>query len=355
VTVRMEERGRLVRRATDSSVDRAVVELAMRRALDLSRATFPHPNPRVGAVILDPMGEVCAAGTHAGPGSHHAERAAIAEKSFPHHTMVVTLEPCDHTGRTPPCTEAILDAGIDTVVVGALDPDTRVAGRGVERLRRAGITVHTGVLADQVEASDAAYFFHRRNGRAMITLKMASTLDGQVAAADGTSQWITGEQARRDVHQLRAAHDAVMVGSGTVIADRPSLTVRLDGYQGPQPRPVIVAGRRALPPDAPSMMRDPLVYGSPDGADLHGIATDLPNHGILGVLVEGGPTLAGALFDEGLVDRLAWYVGGMVAGGLGVPAFPGVFATLGDARRIMIDDIRMVGADIRIDARPEVV
>jgi diaminohydroxyphosphoribosylaminopyrimidine deaminase/5-amino-6-(5-phosphoribosylamino)uracil reductase len=340
-----------VRRETDNTVDRADAESAMRMALDLTRSTHPHPNPRVGAVIIDSHGIVRAAGAHVRPGTAHAEVLAIDGRRFDGDTMVVTLEPCVHTGRTEPCTEAIVAAGIARVVVGAIDPDPRVAGRGVERLRKAGIRVETGILAKDVEALDPGYFFHRRTGRALVTLKMATTLDGQAAAADGTSQWITGERARIDVHELRSRHDAVMVGSGTVIADAPRLSVRLDGYDGPQPRPVLIVGRRPVPDDAPLLERDPLIYREEHGVDLNFVLEDLPEHGILTVLAEGGPTVARSLMDKGLVDEIVWYLGGRLGGGLGTPAFDGTFPTMLDAFPITIRSVDQFDDDVRVTAR----
>ena len=322
----------------------------MREALALTEGTFPHPNPRVGAVIIDGGGSVVASGAHFGPGRPHAERAAIGDRRYPGHAMVVTLEPCNHTGRTPPCTDAIIEAGIDTVIVGATDPDPRVAGAGIERLRAAGVTVVADVAAPSVEARDPAYFHHRRTGRARTTLKIASTLDGNVAAQDGSSRWITGTAAREDVHRLRGEHDAVMVGAGTALVDDPELSVRLESWSGPQPRPVVVAGSRQLPSDLRVFDRDPLVYRSDDGVDLDATLQDLPNHGILSVLVEGGPTLAASLVGEDLVDELVWYVAGALGAGSGIGPFPGGFETISDLRRLTITDVTRIGDDVRITA-----
>ena len=204
----------------------------MRTAIEAALDANPHPNPRVGSIVLDSSGSVVGRGIHHDAGEPHSEQAALAEagQAARGGTLIVTLEPCNHHGRTPPCTEAILDAGVARVVIGAIDPDTRVAGGGVERLREAGIEVTLGLLADEVEQMDPAYFHHRRTGRPRVTLKAAMTLDGQVAARDGSSQWITSPEAREDGHRLRAEADAVMVGAGTVLADDPELTVRLPGY-----------------------------------------------------------------------------------------------------------------------------
>ena len=224
-------------------------------------------------------------------------------------------------------------------------------GRGIEMLRQAGIGVDVGVLANEVEAADPAYFHHRRTGRARITLKVASTMDGQVAALDGTSQWITSPEARADAHALRARHDAIVVGSGTVITDDPALTVRLDAWAGDQPRPVIVAGRRDIPDAARVMGRDPVVYRSASGVDVDAMVRDLPKHGILGALVEGCPTLSRSLLDAGVVDEVVWYVGAALAGGTGRPAVEGAFTTLADRHLLSIVDVTPVGPDVRITAR----
>lgn len=339
-----------MRHVVDNTVDRTDVDHAMRRAIAETAGTFPHPNPRVGAVILDSSGNVVSSAAHLRKGEAHAEHLAIDSRSLPDHTLVVTLEPCNHFGSTPPCTEAIIESGIRRVVVGAVDPDPRVAGRGIERLREAGVDVTVGTLADEVEANDPAYFHHRRTGRAFATVKIASTLDGQTAAADGTSQWITGDESRADVHRLRAEHDAVLVGSGTVIADDPALTVRLEDYEGPQPRPVVLAGKRELPEGAQLLHRDPIVYHSDSLPDIDKVLTDLPAHGVLSVLVEAGPTIASAFIEAGAVDRLVWYVGGKLAGGTGHPAIAGVFETIAAAIPLHIDSVELLGGDLKISA-----
>ena len=349
----MGERGRFVRRLASDTLPAIDAEGLVRDALALTAGTHPHPNPRVGAVIVDPEGVVVSGGAHQEVGTPHAERVAIGDRRFPGHTMVVTLEPCDHTGRTPPCTKAILEAGIDTVVVGATDPDERVSGRGIARLREAGVRVLADVAPSLVEANDPAYFHHRRTGRARVTLKIASTLDGNVAAIDGTSRWITGPEARADVHRLRGESDAVMVGAGTVIADDPELTVRLDGWTGPQPTPVLILGEREIPGDRAVMEREPLCYVDPDGVDLDAVLSELPDHGILSVLVEGGPTLAGSMVRAGLVDEVVWYVAGALGVGRGREPFAGTFTTISDLRTLAVSDVTPIGNDVRITGRFE--
>jgi len=340
-------------------------ERLMREAISLAVATRPHPNPRVGALVLDADGRMVGRGMHAGPGSPHAEALALEEagERAAGGTLVVSLEPCDHTGQTPPCTEAVLASGVVRVLVGVEDPDPRVAGRGIGRLRSAGVDVVVGIAAAEAEGLDPGYFHHRRTGRPRVTLKMALTLDGWAAAADGSSQWITSEEAREDGHLLRAAADAVMVGAGTVLADAPALTVRFPNHSGGQPRTVVVAGRRPLPVQARLWERRPLVLApgpvdcpgevvvlpGPDGVDLAAGLSALGERGLLDLLVEGGPTLAGSLLRAGLVDRCVFYFGARLGGGVGTPALRGAFATLADARRARIGSVAAVGPDVRIE------
>jgi len=344
-------------------------ELAlMRRAIALSAGTMPHPNPRVGAIVVSEDGKIVAEAAHHEAGGPHAEAAALlqAGEAALGSTLVVTLEPCAHFGRTPPCTDAIVNAGVSRVVVGTLDPDRRVAGNGVAALRSAGIVVVEGVGADAVHANDPSYFHHRSTGRPLVTLKMAMTLDGQAAAADQTARWITGPEARLDGHRLRASSDVVLVGCGTVIADDPRLDVRLDGYAGRQPRPAIVAGRRAVPPDAKLLERNPIVFVPDDdapvppgiervvlpgatGVDLGAALAYLGDHDALDVMIEGGPTLAGASLRAGIVDRVVLYYGAKLAGGVGKPGFDGVFATIGEAFVVDIEKVDVLDGDVRVE------
>lgn len=341
---------------------------AMRQAIVVGNRHRPHPNPRVGAVLTLPDGQILGSHGHVGTDEVHAERGLIdlVGDIPPNAVLVVTLEPCAHTGRTPPCADAIIAAGIRTVIVGAIDPDVRVAGKGIARLRAEGVEVVVGVEAAAVEESDPGYFHHRRTGLPLATLKQASTLDGQIAAADGTSQWITGDEARTDAHRLRAAHDAVLIGAGTLRADDPHLDVRLEGYDGPQPRAVIVAGSRPLPSDLFLWQRDPIVLAS-DEADfpefdvIHagtgGVVdfrrgfTALAERGILSVLVEGGAGIAAALWNADLIDRGVQYFGAKVAGGTGRGAFDRVFPTLAAAVDVEITSVANLGGDLRVDWR----
>ncbi len=338
----------------------------MERALALASAERPHPNPRVGAVVVATDGTVVGEGAHQGAGTMHAEAMALAAAGHRARggTLVVTLEPCDHQGQTPPCTGAIIDAAVSRVVVGAVDPDARVSGRGSARLQAAGVDVTTGVLAEEVVKADPAYFHHRRTGRPRLTLKAALTLDGQTAAVDGSSQWITGPGARHDSHLVRASADAIIVGAGTLIIDDPALDVRIDGYKGPQPRPVIIAGTRPLPEHLQLWGRNPIVVttarrdgpGEPlivpageDGLpDLNSALLLLGQMGLLEILVEGGSVLAGALWQADLVDRAIFYIAGKVAGGTGRPVFASIWPTLDAAKPVEITAVEQLGPDLKV-------
>ncbi|MDE0673995.1 MAG: bifunctional diaminohydroxyphosphoribosylaminopyrimidine deaminase/5-amino-6-(5-phosphoribosylamino)uracil reductase RibD [bacterium] len=343
----------------------------LRRALKKAAEARPHPNPRVGALVMDPGGQLVGTGVHQGPGSPHAETLALDEAGSRAKggTLITTLEPCVHSGRTPPCVDRITGAGVAAVVVGADDPDRRVSGRGRAVLEELGIEVAGPLLTEEVEAADPAYFHHRRTGRPRFTLKAAVTLDGWTAARDGTSQWISGPAARRDGHRLRASADGVMVGAGTLRADDPSLTVRLEGARTPQPPAVVVAGRARLPAVRKLWERRPLVIApqptdvvppdlqviAPGGdglVDLALAARALGERGLLEVLVEGGPRLAGGMWSAGLIDRGVFYMAARVAGGEGLPVMSGAFSTLSASRQAIIEDVQKVGEDLRIEWRP---
>src|SRR5438309_929473 len=279
-------------------------ERAMRRALEVAASVrvSTSPNPWVGAVI-EPGGFE---GATQPPGGAHAEIVALdaARESARGATMVVTLEPCAHHGRTPPCVDAIVDAGIARVVVGVEDPDPNVRGRGIARLREAGVEVEVGVLADEVRAQLAPYLKHRSTGRPWLVLKLAASVDGGTAAPDGSSQWITGEEARADAHRLRAESDAVIVGAGTVRADNPSLTVR--HVDGQDPLRVVLGKAPADAKVQPAVELD---------GDLDDVLDELGRRGVLQAVVEGGPTVAGAFHRAGLVDRYVIYLAPALFGG----------------------------------------
>jgi diaminohydroxyphosphoribosylaminopyrimidine deaminase/5-amino-6-(5-phosphoribosylamino)uracil reductase len=258
----------------------------------------------------------------------------------------------------------VVEAGVRKVVIGAIDPDQRVSGAGVAWLKAAGVEVETGVLAQEAESVDPAYFHHRRTGLPLVTLKVAMTLDGSVAATDGSSQWITSQEARQDAHRLRASTDAVVVGAGTFRADDPLLTARVEGVET-QPVPVVVAGRQSLPIDRRIWERSPLVIsarplGVPSGEvvvvggddewpDPVKSAQALADRGLLDVLLEGGPQLTGAWWRAGVVSRGVIYVGPRMAGGRGMAPIEGDFATMAQSSGVNINDVRMVGPDIRIE------
>jgi diaminohydroxyphosphoribosylaminopyrimidine deaminase/5-amino-6-(5-phosphoribosylamino)uracil reductase len=342
----------------------------MHRAIELAREwPYTHPNPRVGAVIIDSANEVIGEGWHRGPGTDHAEVVALKEagEAARGATVYVTLEPCSSHGRTPPCVDALTAAEVSTVVVGAIDPDPKVAGRGVRHLEAAGIEVITGVAERQARELDPAYFHHRVTGMPMVTIKWAMTLDGSVAADDGTSQWITGERARRDAHELRSKVDGVVVGAGTMRTDDPRLDVRIDGFAGVQPRPVIVAGRAELPEGATVWERDPVVVATSDRSvpsgqvlvvdeveghpDPKETARGLANLGMLHLLLEGGPTVAAAWWQAGVITNGVVYIGSKVGGGTGRSPLAGLFATIEGASTVEFETVRSVGDDVVIAFR----
>ncbi|MDJ0924575.1 MAG: bifunctional diaminohydroxyphosphoribosylaminopyrimidine deaminase/5-amino-6-(5-phosphoribosylamino)uracil reductase RibD [Acidimicrobiia bacterium] len=355
------------RRALSDNLDEQRRAMAMmRRALGLASQTQPHPNPQVGAVVVS-HGAVVGEGAHAAPGEPHAEVLALeaAGTRARGATVYVTLEPCSHDGRTPPCTDALVGAGVAAVIVGARDPDERVRGEGIRTLEEAGIEVIAGVLEDEVVAADPGYFHHRHTGLPLVTLKLATTLDGQIAAADRTSKWITSEEAREDAHRMRAAADVIVVGAGTVIDDDPRLDVRLPGYSGRQPRPVVIAGSRDLPQSAAILGRDPLVFtprplelpceqvvvGGDGGVDLAGAMKELGARGYVSALVEGGAGLAKSMIDGGFVDQVVLYLAAKLGGGRGLGAFEGTFATITDARPVEILAVHQVGPDLKIETK----
>jgi len=337
----------------------------MRRAFELAlQWPHTHPNPRVGSIVVDPNGVVLGEGWHRGPGTAHAEVDALSHvgESASGATVYVTLEPCLHHGRTPPCADALIAAGVARVVVATVDPDPNVSGRGIEKLRAAGIEVEVGLLEGEARQIDPAYFHHREKGMPLVTIKWAMTLDGSVAAADGTSQWITGEEARADAHRLRSTVDAVVVGAGTIRDDDPLLDVRLDGFDGTQPRPVIIAGRTPLPEHARIWDRDPIVVSASPRDIPSGELVEVPGEeylpdplltcraladiGLLHLLLEGGPTVARAWWTGGVVNNGLVYVGALLGGGTGRSPFGGAFPTITAATEVEFHDTRNVGGDV---------
>jgi diaminohydroxyphosphoribosylaminopyrimidine deaminase / 5-amino-6-(5-phosphoribosylamino)uracil reductase len=329
---------------------------AMGRAVALAASVRGHtaPNPWVGAVVLATPDDADSGegpryeGATAPPGGAHAEVQALtaAGDRARGATLVTTLEPCCHTGRTPPCVDAIVAAGVRRVVIGVRDPDPAVSGAGVDALRGAGVDVETGVLAEQIDAQLAPYLKHRRTGRPWVVLKLAASLDGRIAAPDGSSRWLTGAQARADVHRLRAESGAVVVGAGTVRADDPELTVRVGDVPDLQPLRVVL-GR------APEGARvHPALEAS--GA-LEDVLDDLGRRGVLQVLVEGGARVAHDFHASGLVDRYVLYLAPALFGGDdAVPLFAGPGApTMAELWRGRLVSVAELGGDVRLEIAPD--
>jgi diaminohydroxyphosphoribosylaminopyrimidine deaminase / 5-amino-6-(5-phosphoribosylamino)uracil reductase len=334
-------------------------DAAMSRAFALALHGPRGVNPQVGAVLLSPDGAVVAEGWHRGAGTPHAEVDALSKLpggDASGLTAVVTLEPCNHRGRTGPCSEALIAAGIARVVY-ALDDPTPAAGGGAERLAQAGVEVEGGVRADEAERLLDSWLVATRLGRPRVTVKWAQSLDGRAAAADGTSQWITGPRARADVHRRRAAADAIVAGIGTVLADDPALTARReDGSLAEhQPRPVIL-GQRRVPDDA-LVRRHPLPLLQRDGDDLAGLLDDLRAEGVQHVFVEGGPTIASAFLRAGLADEVLTYIAptllGSGVGGADHPALRTLgVETISQQRRLEVVAVERLGDDLLVVSRP---
>ncbi|HEY3920236.1 MAG TPA: bifunctional diaminohydroxyphosphoribosylaminopyrimidine deaminase/5-amino-6-(5-phosphoribosylamino)uracil reductase RibD [Stellaceae bacterium] len=324
----------------------------MRAALNLARRGLGTvwPNPAVGCVLVKDGAVVGRGWTQPG-GRPHGETEALARAGAAARgaTAYVSLEPCCHHGKTPPCVDALIEAGIARVVVPIEDPDPRVAGRGIARLKAADVVVEIGLCAKEAAEINAGFLMRLAEGRPLVTLKLAATLDGRIATSHGESQWITGEAARSRAHLLRATHDAVMVGVGTVIADDPLLTCRLPGLETRSPVRIVIDGGLRVPLTA-KLVADakkvPTWIVHRHGAeavrcqtlrdcgielievpvsenlemDLTVAFAELGKRGLTRVLVEGGASLAGELVEEGLVDRLAWFHAPMLIGGDGLPA-----------------------------------
>lgn len=327
---------------------------AMRRALTLALHGPRGLNPQVGAVLLSASGETLAEGWHRGAGTPHAEVDALSKldgDAARGATAVVTLEPCNHTGRTGPCSEALIAAGVTRVVYAVADPGERSSG-GAERLRQAGVEVEAGVLAADGRELLGSWLEVQRLGRPHVTVKWAQSLDGRAAAADGTSQWITGPAARADVHRRRSEADAIVVGTGTLLADDPALTARRpDGTLfDAQPRPVIV-GTRAVPQEA-LVRRHPKPFLQDEGDDLPDLLDRLRELGAHRVFVEGGPTLAASFLRAGLADELLVYLAPTLIGGDRLAVTDIGVATIADQHRLELTAVERVGDDLLLVARP---
>ena len=344
------------------------------------------PNPTVGAVVSRPDGTVVATGVTEPVGGAHAEVVALhaAGDAARGSTLHVTLEPCAHHGRTPPCVDAVMAAGVGRVVVALTDPDRRTAGAGIARLQAAGIEVVVGPGADAARRLHRMYLTWRNTGRPFTTLKFASSLDGRVATATGESQWITGPEARAVAHRMRAAHDAVMVGIGTVLADDPELGARPPGGAGRQPLRVIVDSRLRTPVggrllNAGSGAGPVLVVAAPgadtgrrraleaagatvlevdaaDGrVDLRALLVELGRRDVSSVFAEGGPTVLGSLVDTGLVDGVAAFLSPRLLGGEGARAAvagEGV-SRLTEARPLVDVEVAFAGGDLVVTGYSE--
>ena len=359
--------------------DRRLDLCRMRAALALARRGLgaAWPNPAVGCVIAD-AGRVVGRGWTQPGGRPHAETEALrrAGAGARGAAAYVSLEPCSHWGRTPPCADALILAGVRRVVVAIEDPDPRVAGSGIARLRAAGIAVETGLCAEEAAEINAGFLTRQRLGRPLVTLKLATSLDGRIATRTGASQWITGRPARERGQALRADHDAIMVGTGTVLADDPQLTCRLPGLGHRSPirvvldrrlriplRARLIAGARQTPTWVLTLASaDParreaflaagasLIDADPDPAgriDLAAALAALGRRGITRLLVEGGAHLAAALLRAGLVDRLAWFHAPLLIGADGTPAIAALgLDTLAGAPGFVPVSIEAVGDDM---------
>jgi diaminohydroxyphosphoribosylaminopyrimidine deaminase/5-amino-6-(5-phosphoribosylamino)uracil reductase len=355
----------------------------MERAIDLARRGQGNvsPNPMVGAVIVDREWRIIGEGWHEQFGGPHAEINALRSaegKDLEGATLYVTLEPCSHHGKTPPCAEAIVSTAIKRVVVAMRDPNPLVSGRGNRRLREAGIEVVVGMMEREAKLLNEAYIHYVTTGTPFVTIKMAHTLDGYTALPSGESRWITGVGARRRVHQLRAVHDAVMVGTRTALLDDPSLTLQ-HGVTGKNPRRVILDRQLTLPPHlklftdehreltivftAESLLNTPRaqelrdagvkVHGAPvtaPGLKLPEVLRILGESGIASLMVEGGAELAGAFVKEGLSQKLILFLAPKLFGH-GMPAFSGLgVARLDEAYSLNFHEVEPIAEDLMIVA-----
>ena len=327
----------------------------MQRAIELAARGLgsTSPNPVVGCVILAADGGSAGEGWHEYAGGPHAEVAALADAGLRARggTAVVTLEPCAQTGRTGACTTALLNAGIARVIYAVSDPNPAMAG-GAALLRAAGVEVESGVLEAEASRGNEAWLHAVRTKRPFVIWKYAASLDGQVAAADGSSRWITGPDARRDVHRLRSEVDAVAVGVGTVIADDPQLTVRSEPPAARQPLRVVFDRTGRTPADArihDHTAETVITSQSPEDA-LNG----LYERGVVSVLLEGGPTLAGAFWEAGLIDKVIGYTAPALLGSGRFPVFlGGGIESIASAGRLELDDVTRFGDDVRLTSYPK--
>lgn len=355
------------------------MELALEQG-ELARFIAP-PNPWVGCLIVKDQ-TIISRGHTLSPGNSHAEICALKEAGSyaKGAALYVSLEPCPHFGRTPPCTDAIIKAGIEKVFVALLDPDTRVQGKGIAKLKEAGISVDVGLCADKAKESLTAYLHHRTTTIPFTIMKAAISMDGRIAAADGTSQWISSEEARQDAHRIRAASQAIIIGAGTALRDNPRLNVRHPALNLPtQPLRVLLDARGKVQAEGPLFdlsLAPTLVFTtsqvqsqirhqwekagaevievptSTKGVDLKVVWKLLGQRGILQALVEGGPTLQTALLETGLANQLSLYIGPKLLGASGIPFYSGDIPTLVQAPIWSLQRTIRLGDTVRIDYGP---
>ncbi len=346
--------------------------MAMALRLAARGVNSTHPNPRVGCVVVAD-GEVAGQGWHRFAGGEHAEIIALKEAGKRAHgaTMYLNLEPCSHHGKTPPCVNAVLKAGLGRVVIAAPDPNPQVDGRGIEMLRAAGVAVTLGIGKQQAQQLNRGFIKRMVHGRPWITLKMAVSLDGKTAMASGESQWITGPAARRDAHKLRAASAAILTGVGTVLRDDPHMTARLDGIVR-QPLRIILDTHLSTPPRArilqppgevliitaaadrpPALMRKPgveIVVCRQHGGriDLAQVMALLAEREINELMVESGPRLSGSMLRQGLVEQVVVYMAPDLLGDAARGMFSLGLERLADKRPLKFREVRMLGRDLRL-------
>lgn len=318
--------------------------LAIAHSMQVKGTTYP--NPPVGAVMVDPNGRVVSVGATEPAGGEHAEVVALRRAGglAAGGIMVVTMEPCNHYGKTPPCVNALIEARVGTVIYAVTDPNG-IAGGGAGRLSAAGVQVRSGVLADQVAAGPLREWLHKqRTGLPHVTWKFATSIDGRSAAADGSSQWISSEAARVDLHRRRAIADAVVVGTGTVLADNPTLTARSEDGSLLDRQPLrVVVGKREIPPEANVLNDDArtMTISTHEPIEVLRALSDRTE-----VLLEGGPTLAGAFLRAGAINRILAYVAPILLGGPIASVDDVGVSTIGNALRWQFDGVERCGPDL---------
>lgn len=337
--------------------------VGMETALAVARQGVRGANPLVGAVILDADGTVLAIGRHFGAGTPHAEADAInallggTKRDLSAATIIVTLEPCNHQGRTGPCSQAILDAGIGNVIYAVADPHVPAAG-GAARLRREGINVRSGLMAEAAADLNRQWFVAVRAGRPFVTARLAQTVDSRIAAADGTSQWITSTESRQDSHNLRARVDAIVVGTGTILTDNPRLTARAaDGSEAPHQPLRVAMGLREIPADAAVRHQGEPGFVQFSTHDPAVVVAELHQRGVGHLMIEGGSKISAAFLAAGLVDELIVYLAPTLLGS-GIPALNDLgIGTLSQAQQWEWDGtttgpVERLGPDLKLTLMP---